>query len=93
MATSAKGKKRITFSIQETPGNSVSVAGDFNAWNANQKPLRDKSGNGMFTGIAMLTKGRHAYKFVINDVWTVDPTCDDWEHDGYGSLNSVINVE
>ena len=92
MATATRGRKRITFSVQAKPGSTVSVAGDFNNWNSSRKSLKDKGSNGTFTGIAMLSKGRHAYKFVINDIWMVDPACDDWEHDGYGSLNSVINV-
>ncbi|MBT3194369.1 MAG: glycoside hydrolase [Verrucomicrobia bacterium] len=92
MASATKGKKRVTFKVQADVGSKVSVAGDFNNWNPTSKVLKDKAGNGAFQGIALLEKGKHAYKFVINDTWCVDPNCDDWSHDGFGSLNSVVEV-
>jgi len=92
MATASKGKKRVTFKIQADTGSNVCVAGDFNDWDPTRKKLTDKAGTGAFQGIAMLEKGRHEYKFVVNDIWSVDPNCDDWAHDGYGSLNSIVIV-
>ncbi len=92
MATSSKGRKRVTFRIDAEPGSTVAVAGDFNGWDPKKKVLADKTGDGKYQGVAMLTKGQHEYKFVINDTWTVDPNCDDWNHNAYGSLNSVIVV-
>ena len=86
------GKKRVTFKVTAAPGSTVAVAGDFNDWNPRKKLLKDKSGKGRFEGIAILKKGRHEYKVVINDVWSVDPNCDDWAYNPYGSLNSVIRV-
>ncbi len=92
MATALKGRKRITFKVEAAPGSTVTVAGDFNGWNPKKKALTDKTGKGIFQGSAMLAKGRHEYKLVINDTWCVDPDCDDWAHNEYGSLNSVIIV-
>ena len=92
MATATTGKKRVTFKVNAAPGSTVAVAGEFNSWDTSKKPLKDKSGNGNFEAIAMLSKGRYEYKVVINDVWSVDPDCDDWAYNPYGSLNSVIIV-
>jgi len=90
MATAKKGRKRVTFKIDAEPGSTVAVAGDFNNWDPNKKQLKDKAGDGKFQGVAMVDQGRHEYKFVINDTWCVDPNCDDWAHNEYGSMNSVL---
>lgn len=85
-------KKRVKFEIKAEPGCRISVAGDFNEWDATKNKLVEKKG-GIYSTSIMLSKGRHEYKFVINDVWTVDPLCQDWVANSLGSLNSVINVE
>jgi 1,4-alpha-glucan branching enzyme len=93
MATATKGKKRVTFKIDAKPGSTVAIAGDFNSWDPTKKRLTDKSGTGKFQGAVMVEKGRHEYKVVINDTWSVDPNCDDWAHNDFGSMNSVIVVD
>lgn len=92
MTTATKGKKRVEFRVEAEPGSSVYVAGSFNAWDASSKELLDKEGSGTYKRQVYLPSGRHAYKFVINDHWTVDPSCDEWEMNEFGTLNSVRNV-
>ncbi len=92
MAKSIKaGKKRVSFRIQADPGSQVHVAGTFNDWN----PAKDKLKytKGLYTGSLMLPKGRHEYKFIVDEVWCVDPQCPEWSPNGLGSLNSVVTVE
>ena len=88
--SSLAGKKRVKFEVQAEKGNQVYVAGSFNRWN----PAKDKSTfkNGKYGATILLPKGRHEYKFVINDVWCVDPECSEWVPNGLGSLNSVVTV-
>ena len=92
MPTATKGKKRVEFRVEAEPGSEVYVAGSFNGWEPGRKPLVDKNGSGVFLRRLYLPAGRHTYKFVINDQWTVDPTCDEWEVNEFGTLNSVRTV-
>ena len=86
-----KGGKRIKFSMKADPSSRVSVAGSFNEWNPEKHKLTCT--NGVFTASILLPPGKHEYKFVVNDVWCVDPECADWAPNGLGSLNSVVTVE
>lgn len=83
--------KRVKFEIQAEPGSEVYVAGTFNSWNPKQNKLREKTG--VYSATLLLPKGRYEYKFVINGVWCVDPKCQEWVPNNYGSLNSVVSVE
>lgn len=87
----AKGKKRVNFSIRAEPGSEVYIAGTFNDWSPQKHKLI--CANGVYSTSILLSPGRHEYKFVINDVWCIDPECVEWAPNGFGSLNSVIVVE
>jgi 1,4-alpha-glucan branching enzyme len=88
---STMASKRVKFEIQAEAGSEVYVAGTFNSWNAKQNRLKEKSG--VFGATLLLPKGKHEYKFVINGVWCVDPKCQEWVPNNYGSLNSVVTVD
>jgi hypothetical protein len=92
MATTSKGRKRVTFKIDAEPGSTVAVAGTFNDWNPTKKLLKQKTDDGRFEGTAMLDQGRHEYKFVINDTWCADPNSHEVVYNEYGSTNSVVVV-
>jgi len=83
--------KKVRFEIQAEPGSEVYVTGTFNSWNPKQNRLKEK--NGVYSATLLLPKGRHEYKFVINEVWCVDPKCQEWVPNNCGSLNSIINLE
>ena len=89
-APSLAGKRKVEFSIKADQGCNVFVAGSFNEWGPKKNKLAFK--NGTYKTTLMLSKGRHEYKYVIDDVWCVDPECPEWTPNGMGSLNSVINV-
>lgn len=88
--SSLAGMKRLKFEIKADPGSDVFVAGTFNGWNPKKHKLTLK--RGVYTTSVLLSKGRHEYKFIINDVWSVDPECPEWVPNEYGSLNSVVTV-
>ncbi|TFH16982.1 MAG: hypothetical protein E4H02_04145 [Lentisphaerales bacterium] len=90
--SSLAGKKRVTFKIQAEPKSEVFVAGTFNGWNPRKNKLTRKE-DGSYRTTILLSKGRHQYKFIVNDIWCVDPACPEWAPNGLGSLNSVISVE
>ena len=86
-------KKRIVLSVKAEPGSTVYVSGSFNEWDATEKKLVDKRGDGVFTTTLTLPAGIYEYKFVINGIWTLDPDPDrDWTQNGLGTLNSVLRV-
>jgi 1,4-alpha-glucan branching enzyme len=88
---SAKGKKRTNFSIKAEPNSEVSIAGTFNDWNPAKHKLT--YADGAYSISVLLNPGRYEYKFVINDVWCIDPECVEWAPNGFGSLNSVVVVK
>ena len=87
------GTRRVVFKVNAEPGSSVAVSGDFNKWDPQGKPLKDKLGNGTFSVTMMLAPGIYEYKFIINQTWCVDVNCKDWVPNSLGTLNSVLHVE
>ena len=89
MAAQAK-RRRVRFRIQADEKSSVSVAGTFNGWDPKKHILKMK--DGYYTLNILLVPDQYEYKFVVNDIWCVDPECPDWATNEYGSLNSVVTV-
>lgn len=88
---STSSRRRVKFTVQADPGNEVALAGSFNEWDPSRNKMRFK--DGMWATSVLLPPGRHEYKFVINGVWCVDPSCGEWAPNSYGSLNSVVSVQ
>ena len=86
-------RKRIVFSIDVGPGKSVSVAGNFNDWDPDARPMTDKNNNGIYTCAILLKPGSYEYKFVIDGVWCVDTGNPHFTPNDLGTLNSVLIVE
>ena len=84
-------EKLVKFQIQAEPGSNVYIAGSFNAWDPKANKLRKSKD--IYTTSIVLEKGRYEYKFVINDVWHVDPNCPEWQPNSMGSINSLLTVE
>jgi 1,4-alpha-glucan branching enzyme len=73
-------------------GQSVSLAGEFNAWDTAADPL-SRQPDGTWALSKPLAPGRYAYKFVIDgSTWKEDPTATETVDDGYGGKNSVVVV-
>ncbi|NQU39699.1 MAG: hypothetical protein HQ523_07080 [Lentisphaerae bacterium] len=89
MTTKVK-RRRVAFSIRAAEESSVSVAGTFNGWAPARHVLKRKGD--VYTLNILLEPGQYQYKFVVNDVWCVDPECPDWVPNEHGSLNSVVDV-
>ncbi len=88
--TASQDKVRVTFQIKADDGSAVYVAGTFNEWNPRKNKLTGKKC--LYSATLLLPKGRHEYKFVVNEAWCVDPDCPAWTPNSVGSLNSVITV-
>ena len=90
MKTERKKRRRIKFQIQADLNSTVSVAGSFNGWDPKKHVLKYK--DGVFTLSMLLEPGTYQYKFVVNDVWCIDPACPGWAPNEHGSMNSVLVV-
>ena len=90
-ASASKNRRKVTFRVEAEPGSKVFVAGTFNGWDAEKNELAAGE-DGAYSTALMLQRGSHEYKFVINGIWCVDPTCEDWTPNGMGSLNSVMSI-
>jgi len=89
---SDSSSKRVAFEISTNPNSDVYLAGTFNNWDPIKHQMKDAHGNGKYSIALMLPKGEHEYKFVINGNWGVDPECQDWARNSFGTLNSVKKV-
>ena len=85
------GKRRVCFEVDAEPGSQVAVAGSFNNWRADTHLLSEPKA-GHFKRLVYLPPGDYEYKFVIDGDWTADPKCEQWKHNEFGSLNSILSV-
>jgi len=69
----------------------VSVAGDFNDWDAEKDPLTEA--DGVWSTTIEVKPGRYEYKFVVDDEWISDPANPETVSDPYGGSNSVVTVQ
>jgi hypothetical protein len=83
----------VQFAFADPSATSVTVAGDFNDWNAEATALRDTDGDGVWTGLIALRPGLHKYMFVVNgEQWVTDPEAERYVDDGFGMRNAVIAI-
>jgi len=87
----------ILFTYQALPGvQQVLLSGTFNNWAATPEeaaPLEDDDGDDVWETILHLEPGSHQYKFIVDGEWLPDPVNPNTVDDGYGGVNSVVEVE
>lgn len=86
--------QRIIFYYHNDEAQSVALAGSFNDWKPNAM-LFKKNGRGIWRAeISMLPKGKHFYKFVVDNSreWIADPENSHREPDGFGGANSKLTI-
>ena len=79
--------------VLHAPGaKTVSVAGDWNDWEAGRDALH-AVGDGLFSTVMLLPPGRYEYMFVVDgEGWRSDPTAPLARDDGFGNRNSVLEI-
>ncbi|MEW6209557.1 MAG: S8 family serine peptidase, partial [Acidobacteriota bacterium] len=83
---------KVLFLFHDHDARAVSIAGDFNRWNASSAPMTREE-RGVWRAEIELSPGRYLYKFVVDgDSWIDDPSNGLKEEDGYGGLNSILNI-
>jgi len=84
-------KGNTTFKLKSYPdAGIVALAGSFNNWNQSQY-LFGREGDEWVCRVD-LEPGKHAYKFIVDGNWLLDPGNPNTEDDDYGVKNSVIIV-
>ena len=83
----------VRFVIQAPGASTVSLVGDFNAWNVGATPLEATEREGIWTVTVPLPAGRHEYAFVVDGVrWMPDPNAPSAGTADFGPANSVVTV-
>jgi 1,4-alpha-glucan branching enzyme len=80
--------KRVRFSLQAPEAQSVSLAGDFNGWDANALPMK-KDTKGTWKASVDLEPGRYEYRLCVDGCWQDDPGAQELVYNPFGSQNSV----
>lgn len=79
--------------LQPAPqAKQVNVAGDFNAWDPSATPMKLDQALGVWQACVPVPPGRYLYRLVIDGLWVNDPYNTRVETNGFGELNSVLEV-
>jgi len=93
MTTVRKTKtKKVSFSILAPKANRVTVAGNFNNWDASNTPLIKNSKEGVWKRELTLESGKYEYKFVVDGRWINDPGNKRTIKNPFGTENSLVEV-
>ena len=84
-------KLKVLFVLKSPQAQEVYVAGEFNDWTKPGKKLKEGMG-GKWSTMLRLKPGRYAYKFIVDGQWQTDPNCSETAPDGFGGVNSVMEV-
>jgi len=82
----------VRFVLPARGARRVALAGDFNGWRVDDIVLSDEHGDGLFTTTVSLPPGRHSYLFWVDGRWMQDPAAGSSVPDGFGQLNSVLDL-
>jgi hypothetical protein len=84
----------VRFILTAPAATHVSVVGDFNGWDPEKNRLSDADGNGTWELDLTLPGDReYRYQFRINnDTWVPDPKAQINIDDGFGGVNSLLDI-
>ena len=84
----------LVFVYHDDEARTISLAGDFNRWDAGTNPLTKDSTGLWLCRFATPGPGRYEYKFIVDGArWIEDPSNGMKVVDGYGGLNSVLVIQ
>ncbi len=83
----------VQFEFHAPHAEQVELVGDFTAWQSGHILLVGPDESGHWTARIKLPAGRHEYLFLVDGrEWVTDPHATARRPDGFGNLNSVINL-
>ncbi len=83
--------RRVTFKLKAPNAKQVTLAGDFNGWDAGTNPL-EKDSDGHWQTSMMLPSGRYEFKFMVDGQWRECSDNETTAPNRYGTSNNVIDV-
>jgi hypothetical protein len=84
----------VQFVLSIPNAKSVSLVGDFNAWDTTDALLEQVPGQQLWTVTVNLKPGRHVYAFVVDGTkWMRDPRAAEAVDEDFGRPQSVIVVQ
>lgn len=81
----------ILFSFLNKQALSVLIAGDFNRWVA-EPLLQVDENSGLWQKVIPIDEGTYRYKFLVDDIWQIDPFNPKNEMNPYGGIDSVLKL-
>lgn len=84
-------KQRVTFRLHAPDAERVCVAGTFNDWDPEIRPMK-RGKTGTWSTWTSLPTGTYEYRFVVNGEWRDDPSCDARRANTFGTYNSVFQL-
>ncbi len=88
-----KSDGSAVFAYRDASAGAVMVAGDFTGWSASPMPMPRAEGTGAWTvTTSALSAGVHAYKYIVDGRWIVDPANHLSVDDGFGGRNAAFVV-
>lgn len=91
MTAKSTVKKRKVFQFSAPEAQAVYLAGNFNEWIPDSRPLKVGK-NGVWRTTMTLAPGVYEYRFVVDGQWRDDPRCDEKIPNGMGSENCLLRV-
>ncbi|HET6447354.1 MAG TPA: isoamylase early set domain-containing protein [candidate division Zixibacteria bacterium] len=84
---------RVTFKMPAADADSVSLCGDFNAWNEEADPMK-KLKDGSYSATVTLDAGRsYRFRYMLDgERWENDWEADEYWPNDFGSDDSVVKV-
>ncbi|MEI8011151.1 MAG: AAA family ATPase [Candidatus Omnitrophota bacterium] len=79
------------FSIYAPDAKSVYVSGSFNQWAIDESCRLTREGDSWSARLT-LPAGVYRYQFIVDGRWQADPAHDRRESNGFGDMNSIIEV-
>lgn len=87
-----EAQEEILFRLRAPEAARVSIVGSFNDWSPTDLLMRGPDAGGYWYTSVVLPRGTHQYKFVVDDKWLVDPENPLQNKDGFGGVNSVVEL-
>jgi 1,4-alpha-glucan branching enzyme len=81
----------VCFSLFEPTAGKVALCGVFNSWSEDSS-LMSRGNDGHWKATLALPPGRYEYKFLVDGQWMPDLHAAENVMNGYGTLNSVVEV-
>ena len=83
---------KVQFVLDAPRASSVTVVGDFNAWDGTRTPLERDSTTGVWTALVDIHPGRHVYAFLVDGTLTLDPHAQGITRNDKGERVSLVPV-